>query len=368
MARKFLYVVACLIVLTIAAAFAWRLYGDRIVSAYFVPTAQFEAQPAPDQSAYADLGMWYSRPGKRSDPALWAPTGYQANPAADAELFFIHPTSFIDRSAWNMPIDNPEANWRARIFIRSQASAFNDSARIWAPRYRQATFGAFLTTQADADRALDLAYRDVAAAFDEFLKQIGPDKPIILAGHSQGSLHLTRLLRDKVAGTPLARRIVAAYAVGWPISLETDLDALGLPACERADQANCVLSWQSFAEPADPKQIIDTYDATTGFNGQSRRGSNLLCTNPLTGTSGGAAPASGNLGTLFPNKDLTDATIEAGRVPARCSERGFLLIGEPLELGPYVLPGNNFHVFDYPLFWANVREDARRRLAVFQAK
>ena len=82
--------------------------------------------------------------------------------------------------------------------------------------------------------------RDVAAAFDRFLAEAG-DRPIILAGHSQGALHLERLLREKVAGKPIAKRIVAAYVVGWPISTTADLPALGLPACASPDQpaASC---------------------------------------------------------------------------------------------------------------------------------
>ena len=56
-------------------------------------------------------------------------------------------------------------------------------------------------------------------------------------------------------------------------------------------------------------------------------------------------------------------------VPARCDSRGFLLIGETVpDLGPYVLPGNNYHVYDYALFWANIRADAARRLAAFEAR
>ena len=46
--------------------------------------------------------------------------------------------------------------------------------------------------------------------FDRFVSSIPQDRPIILAGHSQGALHLTRLLREKVAGAPLTGRIVAA--------------------------------------------------------------------------------------------------------------------------------------------------------------
>ena len=54
--------------------------------------------------------------------------------------------------------------------------------------------------------------------------------------------------------------------------------------------------------------------------------------------------------------DLTSAELEPGTVPARCGVAGFLLIGAPPEgIDEYVLPGNNYHVFDYSLFWANVR-------------
>ena len=52
----------------------------------------------------------------------------------------------------------------------------------------------------DADRAaLDAAYADVSQAFDYFLQSIDADKPIVLAGHSQGASHILRLLREKVA-------------------------------------------------------------------------------------------------------------------------------------------------------------------------
>jgi hypothetical protein len=127
------------------------------------------------------------------------------------------------------------------------------------------------------------------------------------------------------------------------------------------------LSWQSFGEPADPSMIFDTFDATSGFTGAPRKGTAMICTNPITGTPDAAAPATANLGTLVPDADLGSATITAGSIPARCSGRGLLLIGTPPNLGNYVLPGNNYHVYDYSLFWANVRADAARRLAAFKA-
>lgn len=367
MARKFIYFVAVLIVLTIAGAFAYRIWGKELLALATVPTAQFETLPAQRAEAYRDAKMWLARPDKPGNPALWTPAGYKVGAAPKAAVFFVHPTSFLARTHWNAPLDDPEANARAELFLRAQASAFNEVGAIWAPRYRQAAFGAFLTTDGNAAKALDLAYRDVAAAFDAFVAQAG-DRPIILAGHSQGALHLIRLLREKVAGTPLAERVVAAYVVGWPVSRTVDLPVLGLAECKTADQAGCLLSWQSFAEPAEPSLVIDAYDASNGVDGKPRRGTPMVCTNPLTGTPDAAAPASANLGTLFPTKDLASATIEPKRVPARCDGRGLLLIGEPPEVGSYVLPGNNYHVYDYSLFWANVRADAARRLAAFGRK
>lgn len=372
MARRFLYFVAALIALAIGAGIAWSLYSDKLLAAALVPSAPFVEQQPLAGNVYADKTMWYARPELTNNPAQWLPEGYKrAVPAKRAAVFFIHPTSYIDNSGWNATLDNERATDLAQTFIRGQASAFNGVGDVWAPRYRQATLGAFLTTQPEATRAIDAAYGDVARAFDAFVASIPADMPIVLAGHSQGGLHLTRLLRERVAGRPVARRIVAAYVVGWPVSTATDLRALGLPACTGPDQAGCILSWQTYAEPADPKQVIAAYDATTGFDGRSRSGTRMLCINPLTGTPDSAAPAQANLGTLVPDENLKNATLEVGKVPARCDAaqdggRGFLLIGPPPEkIGTYVLPGNNYHVFDYSLFWGSVRADVARRLAAF---
>ena len=50
-----------------------------------------------------------------------------------------------------------------------------------------------------------------AALKNTLLVEIGQalvaQQPFILAGHSQGSLHGARLLRERVAGTPLSDRL-----------------------------------------------------------------------------------------------------------------------------------------------------------------
>ena len=174
---------------------------------------------------------------------------HDASPERRRAVFYIHPTTYLDRDRWNAPLDaGGETQFRTRLFVQSQASAFTAAGQVWAPRYRQAAFGAFLLESEDAQKALDLAYRDVSAAFDEFVRESG-DRPIILAGHSQGALQLERLLKEKVAGKPIARRIVAAYVVGWPISATADLPALGLPPCSKDVQTGCILSWLTFGDP-----------------------------------------------------------------------------------------------------------------------
>lgn len=283
--------------------------------------------------------------------------------AVAARVFYVHPTTYLERKRWNAPLlPGGQTEFRTRLFVQSQASAFAQDAEVWAPRYRQAAYGAFLLDSSDARAALDLAYSDVTTAFDEFVRQAPPESPIILAGHSQGALHLERLLREKVAGKPIAKRVVAAYVVGWPVSTTADLPALGLPACRSAKQAGCILSWMSFAEPANPDLVLDSWKKSAGFSGQPRKRKDVLCVNPLTGTKNGAAPPGDNPGTLVPTADLTSATLVRGAVGARCDKGLLILEGQIPPLGPFVLPGNNYHVYDYALFWAAVRDDAERRL------
>src|SRR4051794_16737930 len=289
----------------IAGAIGYRVFEKQLMRWALVPRVPFRALPG--GADYRQSRMWIARPDIAGNPSLWTPPGFAPARSPRASVFFVHPTSFLQSSTWNAPVSDRESRDRAALFVRSQASAFNSVGAVWAPRYRQATFGAFLTSADNARRALDFAYRDVLAAYEEFLREAPADRPIILAAHSQGSAHLLRLLEERIRGAPEAQRVVAAYVIGWPISLAADLPYLPSPACERADQTACILSWQSFSEPADPSQITDVYDASAGPGGLSRAGTEMLCTNPLTGMRGGDAPAARNLGTLVPNADMSAA-------------------------------------------------------------
>lgn len=368
-ARRFLYVIAGLIMLTLAAAIGWNLLQGPIMRVAFVPGVSFVASPLAPPPDYAKPGAWLSRPDLGDDPSRWVPRGFRRSADPQVAVFYVPPTTYLKRDQWNAPLDDLETNQRLRLFAASQASAFNGMGAVWAPRYRQAAMGAFMTDKPDAALAFNLAYGDVERAFDTFVALIPSSRPILLAGHSQGSLHLMRLLERRVAGKPIARRIVAAYLVGWPVSIEADLPALGLPACTAPGEAGCILSWQSFAEPAEAGMIRTVFDGSSGLTGKPRAGSRMLCVNPLTGAQRTAALRSVNLGALIPRASMADADVVPGRIPARCDRSGFLLIGDPpAGYDSYVLPGRNYHVFDYALFWANIRADAEARARTFMER
>ncbi|WAT17811.1 DUF3089 domain-containing protein [Aurantiacibacter sp. MUD11] len=367
-----------LIVLVIAGLFVLRMYAEELTEFAMVPRVEFVEQEPLAENAYEDPAMWFSRPGMGAvnDPARWQPAFSEdrsllptpTEPASAADtpafaVFFVHSTSFTENDAWNAPLDDEPSQERARAMVRSMGSAFNQASEIWVPRYRQATYGALLTDSADAGRALDAAYADIEAAFDFFVDSVPEDVPIVIAGHSQGGYHVVRLLTDKLKGSPLLERVAVAYSVGMPISVQADLPELGLPACATAEQAGCIASWASFAEPADTAQYLRLYNEVPGINGEPRQGTPILCFNPLTGSLNDSAEASRNLGTLVPEDDLGSGELVAGAVPARCdAASGVLLIGDPPDLGQYVLPGNNYHVYDIPLFWRNLQQDVVTRV------
>jgi hypothetical protein len=375
--RKFLYTIVAGIVLVAAALFAFRLYGDELTRIALVPSVPFEEPNALADNAYNDTAMWFSRPGMGApnDPARWQPAygeGYSvpvSTPAAPPNfaVFFIHPTSYFDNRHWNAPLGDEQSQEFAGIFVRGLGSAFNRASEIWAPRYRQATFGSFLDNSDEARQAMDTAYGDIEQAFDLFLQNVGEDTPIVLAGHSQGAMHVLRLLRSRIVGSELQSRIAMAYAIGWPISIEHDLPQMPLPACLEASQGGCIVSWASLADGGDAGMMLRPFAQSTGFDGELRGNGPILCVNPLNGEVGGSAEAALNLGTLVPSSDLTSGELVPGAVPASCREDGMLMIGDPPEMGAHVLPQNNYHVYDIPLFWANLQADVVTRVAAWKA-
>ena len=74
MARKFLYLIAGIIVLSLIGALALAIWSRAATEIASVPRGEFVAQEPLAANAYNDPAMWYSRPGiGTSDPARYEP-------------------------------------------------------------------------------------------------------------------------------------------------------------------------------------------------------------------------------------------------------------------------------------------------------
>ncbi len=80
MARKFLYIVAFVTALVIAAAIVFRIWGNELIRWRFVPGVSFEARAPLPANAYDEPGMWFARPGVKED-AAWAAKWYEKSAA-----------------------------------------------------------------------------------------------------------------------------------------------------------------------------------------------------------------------------------------------------------------------------------------------
>ena len=370
-AAIFLIVIAGLVVLSAIVMIAFSLWfnsnPEAALRIAFTPSHPYAEDTPSPQRDYTQEASWAALPGNGST-ATSLPEGIaQIAMVPEADVFFVHPTTYLQKDAWNAPDDAELANMRVdKRSMKLQASVFNGAGQIYAPRYRQATFGAFFDETGEGLKALMLANQDVVAAFDEFIANRNNDRPFILAGHSQGSLHLLYLLQQRISGTELQKRMIAAYLIGWPISIENDLGALAdIKACERKAETGCVISYQTFGLGGNPAGLQKYMDTTFGLNFQPRKGTQMLCSNPQDWLIGSNETRSAHRGAMARSDDA-DAPLGAP-IPhftgTQCGKDGVLYIvdlpGEAWQ--QYKMDGENYHVYDYHMFYMNLRENAVER-------
>ena len=96
---------------------------------------------------YSNLDYWAAHPDKW-DPSDTVPKPLVTNPMEKvADVFFLHPTTLTGErtnGVTNAQIDDSLLNYKTDYSpILYQASVFNERARIFAPRYRQAHIGMY---------------------------------------------------------------------------------------------------------------------------------------------------------------------------------------------------------------------------------
>jgi hypothetical protein len=315
--------------------------------------------PAPD---YAEPSAWAALPELEdgADVAL-AELPAIDQLQADADVFYIHPTTWLG-AQWNAPFDDPavvEATTRGGTLI--QASAFNACCAVYAPRYRQANGRAYTHPDARSERAVAVAYADISAAFDVFVSRTG-DRPFIIAGHSQGAMLGAKLIAERIAGGPLEQRMVAAYLPGAAVRAET----IGVPVCDGPTQTGCVVSWNARGPKFEPNEFeLDARDEHT-MTGR-------VCVNPITWMNDElVAAAESNAGAIF--FDTDEPALKPGFADARCVNGALVVtsIGDPerdvmSRILLWVMGPQNYHPIDVQLFYVDLRTNAVARVRALLA-
>jgi hypothetical protein len=263
-------------------------------------------QPQAEQQAPAILSVpvdygqpasWLCLPGRDDVCSRPLPTtalnpnGYgsvgQSLPARNAavDCFYVYPTISRDKTDNSDLIAGPEE----LAAVTVQFARFGSVCRTFAPLYRQATLAA-LGRQAAGDGSrtaatMNLAYGDVRAAWRQYLRQRNGGRPFVLIGHSQGTIHLNRLLAEEIENGPAAKQMLSAMLIGFNVEVPEGKLVGGTfkktPLCTRVGETGCVVTYVSFRAGSPPP-------AGALFGRATKPGMTVACTNPARFARGNA--------------------------------------------------------------------------------
>lgn len=317
------------------------------VSSCKVSKKAFETYKAPNYSLEEN---WAALPTKE-DGADVVPLKsglVDRQDSAKVDVFFIHnTTNRITLLKRNVSLKNILTNRRTDISIKYMASVFNGSCKVYAPRYRQTPLIAFANMEKTA-KGFDFAYKDVKAAFLYFLDNQSKGRPFILAGHSQGSFHGQRLIKELIeTDTALYKRMVTAYLPGWANSMDNKL----VVPTDSASQIGSINTWQTTRWGATrnnflPNKVLFQMGKYSVNPLSWTRDKTLV---PHEANKGGAPLFLKNY-----HPGICDAKIE----------NNLLWIHRPKKSG-YVGRLMHFHLCDYSLFYGNIRENVALRIDTY---
>ena len=361
------------------------------------PVVKFSQLPTPMAPDYSDLKNWAAHP-ELNDKSSFTPKEISPSQTApEADVFYLHPTTFFGKNSWNAPLEHARSReFVDEMVIPGQTTVFNQHCRIFAPRYRQATFFSFLEGGKNAEAAFELAFSDILRAFDLYLEKENKGRPFFIAGHSQGTLHGIRLLEERIENSPIFNQFVAAYLVGFRFPKDKfDSTFKQIKPGIHPKQTGCILAWDTYLEKGKPSRRLENrmhYYPTEDGKGrwEKCRSKNPFGVNPLSWTvDSQQVPASQNLGAVHTEyKGIRPALDEMhgdtavhsnciglsevypNEVSATLKKDGFLYISKPLHriFRTVLLPRGNYHFYDIALFYRNIQKNIEERLATFLDK
>jgi hypothetical protein len=242
------------------------------------PPAEAQTASSPD---YSRDSAWLCLPGRKDSCSTQLPTtaltpnGYGSTGlttvAKDPPLdcFYVYPTVSSD-PAMNSDMN---AGREEQLTAETQFARFASVCRTFAPIYRQMTLAAVAAYSAGAnvDAPVALAYRDVLAAWRNYIRTRSDGRPFVLIGHSQGSLMLQQLIAREIEKDPaIAARMKLAIIPGFNVLVPQGKLVGGTfnktPLCSRPGETGCVIAYSSFRERnAPPERAMFGYADQPGM-------------------------------------------------------------------------------------------------------
>jgi len=305
--------------------------------------APFDPAQAPVAPDYAKAAGWVALPENPNSHPV--------------DIFWVYPTILMDQEHWLMDKTSPVLSKLAGNTLIKQASVFKGQANLYAPYYRQMNMAGLTLPAEDMDKLIKYGMDDVWRAFTYYLKHYNQGRPFFLAGHSQGSDLLTELVVKHWGSLGVEKQLVAAYLIGWSITPEDLKRNPALTMCESATQTNCFMGYNTVA--AGRQKVAPTLKPGG------------IVVNPLTWrTDGKFAPATLNLGSRFFDKDMK-STVIPEYTSAQVVDSGLVVVpSDPAMVSdsPPNFPKGVYHVYDYSLFYENIRQNVSDRIKAFQAQ
>lgn len=305
------------------------------------------------------------------------------------DCFFVHPTGYFLKQ-WNSDFNYDCASYdRVNFNLVTQASAYGEICNIYAPHYRQATYAAIATNQKDnSHSALNLAYSDIKEAFRCFIKNYNAHKPIVIAAHSQGSLHCQRLLTEDEFKEIFKTKLIAAYLIGYPLE-KSYLDHLNLSVSKSPSDTGAVIQFCTVGSGASNVTLGGFRKRLKFWKvGQDNfvldKIDELASTNPVTWNSDHSwhpVPANSFIMPKFGGKNVffdyfaTSRTnpefkdirfIEDQNIEVRLRDDGLLESrGTTVDriLKKDFTGNKDLHIWDYQLFWGQIKQNIKQRVA-----
>jgi hypothetical protein len=317
-------------------------YSKYAVNYQFINTASI-----PD---YNNLQYWAAHPWKKDLSDSLASFIKPEKRDSSIDVFFIYPTTYTgSKKGINAAINDAELNAKTDYStILYQATVFNQYARIFSPRYRQMHFSQFFLPEQESKPSFDTAYADVKNAFDFYLAHHHQNRPIIIAGHSQGALMAERLLKEYFDGKPLQQKLVAAYIIGWPVLQNYFTN---IPVCATPEQTGCFCSWRTFRKGYIPEYI-------------KKESPQAVVTNPLSWqTTTEYVRREQNKGGILRSFNEMSLSPSDAQI-----HNGVLWINKPQFRGSFFFRTKNYHIADMNLFYLNIRENVQQRISSYLKK